>query len=449
LAEPLSKRHFILLPAVALPEDLQPLKVEALEAEALGDLPLADQIWWRIIAADPTDAQAREGARRVAAKLSDDDRNDSNYDDLPITPAEGSPLDGGEKAVASPPARWRETLSKRKFLFAGALGTAGVAVGGLVGFPMLDKPRRTPARSQQIMVTTVDSTGAATQNLSSNTIDIFSQPIDGQTSIEFSIIPGSDFWMGSPLTEPGRRGNEQQAHVKVGRVAIGRTTVTQRQWLAVLQEHSRPIQLALPNFPSSFKGDDLPVETVSWRYASEFCARLAAITSLPYRLPTEAEWEHACRAGTTTPFHFGPTLTPDVANYCGSGGAVCGWSYGKSVWSDEYGGEAYGDGAYAGGPGGAFLNATKAVRSYPSNAFGLFEMHGNVWEHCLDDWTERVDDLPTDGSPHRSGGSTQHPLRGGSWSHNPAICRSAYREWIDETSSGWEGRIGFRVACNL
>lgn len=128
---------------------------------------------------------------------------------------------------------------------------------------------------------------------------------------------------------------------------------------------------------------------------------------------------------------------------------MCGTSFGKSVSNDEYGGATYQNGSYAKGPIGIFPGTTKPVASYPVNGFGMFEMHGNVWEHCLDTWTERLEDLPSDGRPYLAGQPNLHPLRGGAWSHNPAICRSAYREWLDETSSGWEGRIGFRVAFDF
>ncbi|WP_180356061.1 formylglycine-generating enzyme family protein [Aliirhizobium smilacinae] len=170
---------------------------------------------------------------------------------------------------------------------------------------------------------------------------------------------------------------------------------------------------------------------------------------MPYRLPTEAEWEFACRADTDSAFHFGPTLTPAVANYRGTGGAVCGWDGRTSLWSDAYAGSRYEDGAHADGPQGFFANSTKRVRTYPGNAFGLFEMHGSVWEHCLDNWTDHSEELPKDGKPFQDGDPRRHPVRGGSWSHNPAICRSAYREPMDQMFRGWQGRVGLRGACSL
>jgi formylglycine-generating enzyme required for sulfatase activity len=132
-----------------------------------------------------------------------------------------------------------------------------------------------------------------------------------------------------------------------------------------------------PN-PSYFKGIDLPVESITWNQADEFCLRLAEITGRAYRLPSEAEWEYACRAGTITPFSCGPTITTDLANYCGTGGAVCGNSNGKSIASDVYNDVKYQSGAYDQGPVGVFRTTTTRPGTFPANRFGLYDMHGNV-----------------------------------------------------------------------
>jgi formylglycine-generating enzyme required for sulfatase activity len=166
------------------------------------------------------------------------------------------------------------------------------------------------------------------------------------------------------------------------------------------------------------------------------------------RLPSETEWEYACRAGTATPFHFGPTLTPDLANYCGTGGAVRGMSGDVDVTSADYGELHYDSGAYGDGPVGIFIGKTVPVGTYPPNAYGLHEMHGNVWEHCADAGPLDYQQVPTDGSPV-IGAQGDHVLRGGSWSHNPAICRSAYRDGMSIDTSGWTGRVGLRVVCEL
>jgi len=173
--------------------------------------------------------------------------------------------------------------------------------------------------------------------------------------------------------------------------------------------------------PSSFKGDDRPVERIFWYDAVEFCARLSQHTGRDYRLPTEAEWEYACRAGTTTPFHFGETITTDLANYRGTI-------------------------TYGAGPKGEYREQTTDVSSFPANAFGLYDMHGNVWEWCQDHWHENYDRAPTDGAAWLSSGESKYRvLRGGSWYDLPEFCRSAIR--IGDAPGVIDGLVGFRVVC--
>jgi len=212
--------------------------------------------------------------------------------------------------------------------------------------------------------------------------------------------------------------------------------------------HPAKIARGLDPFPAFFKGADLPVESVSWSEADEFCRRLAEITGRAYRLPTESEWEYACRAGSAAPFNVGPTITTDLANYCGTGGAVCGESDGKSVASTIYDGVVYGSGAYDQGPAGIFRGKTTPAGTFPPNRFSLYDMHGNVWEYCLDAATPNYSDASPTGAANLAG-SGERILRGGSWSHNPAICRSAYRDEIAPDNPGWQGRIGLRVACTI
>lgn len=186
--------------------------------------------------------------------------------------------------------------------------------------------------------------------------------------------------------------------------------------------------------PSSFKGDNRPVEQVSWLDAVEFCRRLAKATGRPYRLPSEAEWEYACRAGTTTPFHFGDSITTDLANYRGTD------------WESE--GKTY-SGAYGDGPHGEFREETTDVGHFEvANAFGLYDMHGNVWEWCQDWWHESYEGAPADGSAwlaHEDDAEEKRLLRGGSWFSDPVLCRSAVRVRYapDSIYSG----VGFRVVC--
>jgi formylglycine-generating enzyme required for sulfatase activity len=280
---------------------------------------------------------------------------------------------------------------------------------------------------------------------------VFTEVLGSAAGLDMVSIPGGSFTMGSPVDEPQRKGNEgPQHHVTLAPFFIGAAPVTQAQWSAVVLVHPDQFHRNLDPNTSFFKGIDLPVESITWHQAEEFCLRLTAITGRAYRLPSEAEWEYSCRAGSTGPFHFGPTITPELANYCGTGGAVCGESDGKSVASDVYGGESYKSGAYGEGPTGVFRGKTTPPGTFPPNRFGLNDMHGNVWEYCLDMVSANYADVPVDGSANLSGpADSQRVLRGGSWSHNPAICRSAYRDSIAPDFSGWQGRIGVRVVCTV
>ncbi len=215
--------------------------------------------------------------------------------------------------------------------------------------------------------------------------------------------------MGSPEDEPERYEDEGPQHgVTVESFLMGKYPVTQAEWRAVAALPQ--VERNLDADPSYFKGDDCPVEQVSWYEAMEFCARLSAHTGREYRLPTEAEWEYACRAGTTTRYHFGDTLTSELANYD--------------------------------------ANQTTEVGSCPPNAFGLYDMHGNVWEWCQDHWHKNYKGAPTDGSPWLTKDSDAYRvLRGGSWYFIPRICRSASRN--DDRPGNRNFYIGFRVVANV
>ena len=191
---------------------------------------------------------------------------------------------------------------------------------------------------------------------------------------------------------------------------MGKYAVTQEQYLAIMGKN-----------PSHFQGARLPVEQVSWNDAQEFCAKLTQKTRRNFRLPSEAEWEYACRAETTTPFSFGETITPEVANYDG-------------------------DYSYAEAPKGVYREKTTPVSTFPPNSFGLYDLHGNVSEWCLDTWHDNYQGAPVDGSSWIDSNNNElqlRHLRGGSWGNNPRSCRSANRY-------GWSAddrynRIGFRI----
>ena len=261
--------------------------------------------------------------------------------------------------------------------------------------------------------------------------DYWPEKLGDNFTLEMVSIPGGTFIMGSPPEELEHRDNESPQHsVTVQPFFMGKYQVTQAQWRFVAQLPQVNKELKLD--PSRFKGDNRPVEQVSWKDAVEFCDRLSRHTKRQYRLPSEAEWEYACRAGTTTPFHFGETITTNLANYQGTDNEEYKWS-----------------GSYGSGPKGVYREETTAVGSFGvANNFGLYDMHGNVWEWCQDDWHSDYEGAPTDGSAWLSSeeSSDRKLLRGGSWDINPGYCRSAYR--IDLNLGDYYHHIGFRVVCS-
>ena len=229
--------------------------------------------------------------------------------------------------------------------------------------------------------------------------------------MKFVWIPPGSFMMGSPNEESGRNPDETQHKVTLTKgFYMGVYTVTQEQWKEVMG-----------NNPSNFKGEkNLPVEMVSWDDCQDFIKKLLEKDKKFYRLPTEAEWEYACRAGTTTPFHFGETISTKQSNYNGE------FVYGK-------------------GEKGAYRKMTMPVGSFPANAFGLYDMHGNVWQWVLDwpekAWQKEVVD------PQGPDTGKLRVVRGGSWSVFPGDTRSASREWIGPHDRS--RHCGFRICFSL
>ncbi|WP_427157819.1 SUMF1/EgtB/PvdO family nonheme iron enzyme [Aliinostoc sp. HNIBRCY26] len=224
--------------------------------------------------------------------------------------------------------------------------------------------------------------------------------------LDMVAIPGGKFLMGSPEDEPERSKSESPQHnVTVKPFFMGKFPVTQAQWKAVAG--FAKVNIDLNPDPSRFQGANRPVEKVSWNDAVEFCARLSQKTGKIYRLPSEAEWEYACRAGTTTPFYFGELMTEGLANY-----------------NRNY-------------------QQTTDVGKFPANPFGLFDMCGNVWEWCQDEWHDDYLNAPNDGSAWLRNGRNNKLIRGGSWGSNPRTCRSANRG--SYTAVNRSNHFGFRV----
>lgn len=272
-------------------------------------------------------------------------------------------------------------------------------------------PTPTPAPTLQrfdFEVVTVDVRG----NISSRQrrqAQFFSENLGSGATLDMVAIPGGRFVMGSPHTEVGRSDDEgPQRTVNISPFFMGKYPVTQEQYQAVMG-----------NNPSNFKGAKRPVENVNWNEAVEFCRKLSQKTGKTYRLPSEAEWEYACRAGTTTPFYFGDTIKPDLVNYDGNN-------------------------PYGAAPKGLYRKQTTDVGSFPPNPFGLYDMHGNVWELCSDRWHDNYNGAPTDGSSWETGTNNNRVLRGGSWGSNAVNCRCANRSY-NSAVIRWMDR-GFRVA---
>jgi formylglycine-generating enzyme required for sulfatase activity len=237
----------------------------------------------------------------------------------------------------------------------------------------------------------------------------FSLELGNGLSLDMLLIPGGAFQMGSPHLS-GESDERPQHIVTIKPFMMGKFVITQGQWKAILRK--------LP--PCRFKGDPLPVERVSWKDAQNFCKRLSAKTGKEFRLPGEAQWEYACRAKTGTPFSFGETLTVEVANFNG-----------EHTFGEE--------------PRGYYRHVTTQAGTFPPNAFGIYDMHGNVWEWCADNWLDDYSTSPRGDSSYQNRQSTYRVARGGSWHEPPALCRSASRLRVLQTEA--DEVMGFRVVC--
>jgi eukaryotic-like serine/threonine-protein kinase len=247
---------------------------------------------------------------------------------------------------------------------------------------------------------------------------IFTESLGSDVNLTMIKIPAGKFMMGSPDSEKERKSNESPRHeVGVPEFYMGQTLVTKAQWQAIMG-----------NDPAYFQGngklpvDKLPVESINWLEAMNFCEKLSQKTGRKYSLPSESQWEYACRARTTTPFAFGETITQAVVNY--------------------HGNYPYGDAPKAG-----YRERTTPVGSFPPNLFGLYDMHGNLWEWCLDEWVDSYEGAPSDGSA-RGDINSRSPdksrlLRGGSWNLNARVCRAAFRNYY--AASFRRSDFGLRV----
>ena len=330
-------------------------------------------------------------------------------------------------------------LSRRQLLI--SAGTGLGVVLGVIAVKKQPKPARAISNSTTtLLVRQGDRWEKKAQPI---LVRNYNEELPQGVELTMVEISAGSFLMGSPLSEKGRNDYswlsddrkrdlgvissdvEAKRRVSVPAFRMGRFPITQSQWKVVAGLEK--VERELNSDPSNFKGPDRPVESVSWHDAIEFCRRLSKHTRRNYTLPSEAQWEYACRAGSTTPFHFGETLTTELANYDGN------YTYGQ-------------------GSKGIYREQTTDVGSFPANAWGLQDMHGNVWEWCLDRWHPSLAKGPTNGSAWQEPApelakedQDRRLLRGGSWRTPPAFCRSAFRNYL--LPDFRHGSIGFRVCC--
>ncbi len=469
-AEPPYKMYFILLEQSATLKDLEPLKYQASLAENEDNLLLAEQLWIRILAVSRGDLDAIQAIQRIAVKKSTRPQNLSQ--EPVIATPETDNLPRGTEVETSETATQREEqlvvqkeaeerkrqseerirqqqeaerrkrqqqergrnrqqqeavtttvpINRKQFLKLAGLGSVGLVIAVVAREIFKDQPLSISEAELdffQFETVTVDQKGEVVERDSNKQAKFFKQDLGNVVNLEMVSIPGDKFLMGTEDEEIERlvqkfnqewfRNEKPQHEVTVQPFFMGKYPITQAQY-----------QQVMGNNPSHFQGDDRPVEKVSWDDAVEFCQRLSEQTGTKYRLPTEAEWEYACRAGTTTPFHFGETITTDLANYNGNN-------------------------TYANEPTGEYREQTTPVGSFPPNAFGLYDMHGNVWEWCEDDWHDNYEGAPADGSAWALENTSAKVIRGGSWHNFPNYCRSAIR--VYDTRDDRAYAFGFRVLC--
>ncbi len=286
--------------------------------------------------------------------------------------------------------------------------------------------------------------------------EYFIEDLGNGVTLEMVQIPAGEFWMGTTDQEAedyvknavslGVEERDAQRwvnyekprhRVKVPAFSLGKFQVTQAQWHQVAARPKVKIDLKPdPEEFTRFKGVNLPVDSINWYQAAEFCDRLSKYTKNTYRLPSEAEWEYACRAmpllqgdeRNYPPFHFGATITPEYVNYNGN----------------------Y---PYAQAAKGEYRQKTTEVGNFLPNGFGLHDMHGNLWEWCADDWDENYKNAPENGRAWINNHHHSHNirliklLRGGSLDYLAWYCRSGvrYRDNADYDNY----RFGFRVVSIL
>lgn len=251
----------------------------------------------------------------------------------------------------------------------------------------------------------------------SSTAQYFRENLDNGVDLDMVLIPSGEFMMGS-----NEYAKEKPIHqVSIKPFFMAKYPITQAQWKAIALREDLKVKRDLKPNPSHFQGKNNPVEKVSWLDAIEFCQRLSRLSKKEYKLPSESQWEYACRAETSTPFYFGKTITTDLANYNG-----------KYIYNRE--------------AKGIYRDKTTFVGKFPANSFGLYDLHGNVWEWCEDNWHSDYQNSPDDGSTWLGKNDNYPVVRGGSWYNSPKDCRSTNRVFYN-SKVGFTFNIGFRCVC--
>jgi formylglycine-generating enzyme required for sulfatase activity/uncharacterized caspase-like protein len=404
VVEPAFKYHLILLQNQATVKDVDTLKMQAYEAQNERNLVLAEQLWTRILAVSPADPQALKALQQIwtssptiqPAKSFFKSRGDKSAKSSPSPPAPKSPSPPVPKSSISPvpkspnrpqasPSSWSENkvfVNRRKILSLGGQGILLIASTAAI-IPIIFKWIGGMIMAQETL--------------------------PGGIKLDMVTLPAGSFMMGSPASDPKAQSNEKPQHqVNLKSFSISKYPVTQEQYQAVIG-----------NNPSNFKNNPRnPVENVSWNEAQEFCKKLSQLTGKKYRLPTEAEWEYACRAGTQTRFYFGDD--DSFLEYYG-------W-YGENSGSQ-----------------------TRPAGKKKPNEWGLYDMSGNVWEWCEDpshdSYANKPENIKNNGNAiWLSSDTSLRVLRGGAWDSYPSGCRSAVRNGYD---TGVRRRnFGFRLAVS-
>ena len=507
--EPESKYHLFLLPDYIKPtdNDIARLREEAYKAEAEGDYKTAEIMWEDLVSFNRD--EALKALRRIWQKTLPPQTLIPQHEpetEEALTGTKSKSNVVSDSTSVQPQPRVISRSSFLKWLAWASLAFIAVMTGSII--VKRDNSQDSdikPEDNQTFSFETVkvNNRGEITSR-ETKTASYFSQDLGDGINLDMVYIPGGSFMMGTEDEEIERlvkkfnsdwfRRESPQHQVTLKPFYMSKYPITQGQWKAVCeadlseiaQRTDLKVKEDLNPEPSDFKenpqsfsfpntrgkldlpeyGDnpsylDRPVEQINWYQAKEFCARLSKLTGQDYRLPSEAQWEYACRAepldppksplergtsdppksplerGTFTPFspssqggarrgfpfYFGETITSDLANYNGN-----------YTYADEQ--------------KGIYRSETTPVGMFPPNAFGLYDMHGNLWEWCEDDWHENYKGAPNDGSAWKSPNGNLSIIRGGSFDDNPNDCRSAYRNYR-LARDDFDHYCGFRVVCVL